>query len=196
MATAVCDVSKTANTAIQQVMQIGGLLNDQIIPALKQVISGNANGGNGQNQGQNQNQNPTPEQIAEMMASGQVPNPGNGTNGTGIGMDVGVGGNGYGYNQQGMAMGGYGQPNPGRAFAGLMDRILQAIPLLTQLQGMRQQPDPKAVFINNFSESIEMLKAVMGMADQLKKSVTTDLGMVEKAASVGQKVKKAVSKEE
>lgn len=147
----------------------------------------NDDGGNGT--GYERGQALSQEEIAQMMASGEIPkaglHPGNGgSNGVGIG----------GHSQTNSTMGGYNPNPPGKALAGLLDRIVQAIPLLTQLQGMRQQPDPKQVFIHNFTESIEMLKAVMGMADQLKKSVTTDLGMVEKAASVGEKVKKAVKK--
>lgn len=191
LAKAVCDVSKTATTAIDQVAQIGALLNNQIIPVIQQALSGaKPSGDNGSSgQGQGQGQGLSQEEIAQMMASGQIPNPGNGNNGTGVGMG--------GYGQQPPptpGIGGYNPNAPGRAIAGLLDRIVQAIPLLTQLQGMRQQPDPKAIFMHNFSESIEMLKAVIGMADQLKKSVTTDLGMVEKAASVGKKVKDAVKK--
>lgn len=212
MAKAVCDVSKTATTAIDQVGQIGGLLNDQIIPALQQLITGRmGGGGNGsrqsqsqnQGQGQGQGQGLSQEDIAQMMASGEIPNPNtnpspsNGGNGVGIGMDMGMGTGLGGYGQYpNPAMGNYPPNAPGRAFAGLLDRIIQAIPLLTQLQGMRQQPDPKAVLINNFTESLGLLEAVMGMTERLKKAVTTDLGMVEKAANVGQKVKKAVKRED
>lgn len=180
LAQAVIEVSKTANAAVQQIGQIGQVLN-QLIPAVQSMSTGQVNGqDNGNGAGMAQGQSLTQEQIDEMMANGQIPpNQNMGNPGAPGGLAGGIT---------------PGQINQMKgAGSNLIEKILQAIPLLTQLNQTRSQPDPKAVLMHNFTESLDLIKAVIGMTDQLKKAVTTDLGMVEKATQVGEKVKKAVN---